>query len=50
MAQSGLMNIKSATHWDVCKALASGKTMEAVADDLKIPFHTVRGIKRCKCP
>ena len=49
-AQSGMMNIKSGFHWDICNAIASGKTMETVADDFKIHYNTVKQIKRCKCP
>ncbi len=50
MGQSGLMNIKSAEHWDVCNELKKGKTYEQVAEDMGIHKRTVEEIKRKKCP
>lgn len=49
MAQSGLMNIKSTDHWDVCVELANGKTHEQIAELLHIHVRTVAQVKRTKC-
>lgn len=40
----------SVQHYDVCKALAEGKTQAQVAEKFNIEDHTVRYIKRQKCP
>jgi len=50
MAQSGLMNIKSLTHWDVCNDLRSGKDRETVAQLHGLSLPGVDKIRRCKCP
>lgn len=50
MAQSGLMNIKSLTHWDVCKDLKDGHDFETVAMRHQLSVSAVEKIKRCKCP
>ena len=51
LSQTGSMNIKSATHWDVCKALHEGnRTQEQIADDFHISDRMVRYIKCKKCP
>ncbi len=41
MGQSGLMNIKSTEHWDICKELSRGRTYEQVAEDMGIHKRTV---------
>lgn len=49
MAQSGLMNIKSLEHWDICHALQSGKSVEIVADEFRLSFSMVAHIRKKKC-
>jgi len=49
-AQSGLMNIKAATHWDVCNDLREGKDRETVAQKHHLTLEAVYKIRRCKCP
>lgn len=49
-AQGGLMNIKSLTHWEVCKDLKDGKKSEQVAEKHHLSAEAVWKIKRCKCP
>lgn len=50
MAQSGVMNITSVTHWEICKDLQSGKDEETVARlHHKSPIQVYR-IHKCKCP
>lgn len=50
MAQSGLMNIKSLTHWDVCNDLKCGKSMEDIAQYHHLSLSAIEKIKRTKCP
>lgn len=50
MGLSGLMNIKSVVHWDICFELSKGKTHEQVSDLLHISVRTVEEVKRKKCP
>lgn len=48
-ARRGIMNKKSDFHFDVCKALADGKTLKQVADEFDIPDDTIKWIKSRKC-
>lgn len=50
MAQSGLMNIKSLEHWDICKFLHEGNTAEATAERFGINTERVVYIRSHKCP
>lgn len=49
-AQSGFMNIKSSTHWDVCDSLRKGLDRETVAMKFHLSLPGVDKIRRCKCP
>ena len=41
----------SLRHYEICQAIAKGKTQEAVAEDFKLTDDAhVRYIKRTKCP
>lgn len=48
-ARRGIMNKKSEFHFDVCKALADGKTMKQVADQFDVSDETIKQIKSKKC-
>jgi DNA-binding NarL/FixJ family response regulator len=50
MVKDGFLNKKSVTHFDVCKALAEGKTQNQVAEEKDIrETKTIRVIKLHKC-
>lgn len=44
-----VMRPENLVHWDVCKALASGQTIERVAEDFKMSTRNVDLIKSRKC-
>lgn len=41
---------KSGFHFDICKALADGKSQSEIAEDFNIDDSAVRKIKSKKCP
>jgi len=49
-AQSGLMNIKSLSHWDICYQLSLGIDREMVAMKFRMSVPAIDKIKKCKCP
>jgi DNA-binding NarL/FixJ family response regulator len=51
LVSDGLMNKKSVKHFDVCKAIAEGKTQNQIAKELDYSeTKTIRWIKQHKCP
>lgn len=49
--QSGMLRPENLRHYDICKALAEGKTQEWVADQFNLTDDRyVRRLKAKKCP
>jgi DNA-binding NarL/FixJ family response regulator len=49
MAEQGFLNKQSVLHYDVCRALAEGKTQAQVAEQFNISDENVKWIKKRKC-
>lgn len=51
LIDEGWLNKKALNHYDVCKALAQGKTANKVAEEFNYNLDVhVRWIKKTKCP
>lgn len=50
LVENGMLNKKSLRHYDVCKAIAEGKTQEQIAEELNYSeTKSIRYIKAHKC-
>lgn len=49
LVESGLTRKENITHWDICNALAQGKTIEFVAEQFRLSSRNVDYIKEKKC-
>lgn len=48
---TGVMRPENLKHFDICKAMAEGKTQNQVADQFGVPdVRHIRYIKSVKCP
>lgn len=49
LVRDGLALGESMRHWEICKALSEGKTLEQVAEDFKMHQRSVAYVKAKKC-
>lgn len=49
LVDDGMTREENIRHWDVCKALSEGKTIEIVAEDFHLSTRNVDYIKAKKC-
>lgn len=49
LVNDGMTREENIRHWDVCKALSEGKTIELVAEDFRLSSRNVAYIKEKKC-
>ncbi len=49
LVDDGMVRKENIEHWDICKALSEGKTIELVAEDFRLSSRNVAYIKEKKC-
>ncbi len=49
MVSKGMSRQENILHWDICKAISDGKTIEVIADDFRMTTRNVEYIKQRKC-
>lgn len=49
LVKDGIATVESIHHWDICKALAGGKTAEQVAEDFKMHVRSIEYVRTKKC-
>lgn len=48
--KDGIVSGSVLHHWEICKALSEGKTIEKVAEDFRVHPRGVQWVKANKCP
>lgn len=49
LVDDGLTREENIRHWEICKALSEGKTIEMVAEDFHMHTRNIDKIKKNKC-